>query len=106
MINAQHGVTEYDKMMLRFLDLESNKRPFRIQPVVTKTDKIQVPKLTEMCAQTQHLIQDISPKCLAPIYAAGGSRDKRRYGLVEIRGSIIEQCGLVDQKRKSAELKQ
>ncbi|GJJ11459.1 hypothetical protein Clacol_005692 [Clathrus columnatus] len=98
LINAQHGLTEHDKMMLRFLDLESKSRTFNIQPIVTKTDRIQVPKLTQTCNQVRDVILDLAPRCLPLIYSTAGSRDKRRYGRIEIRSSILEQCHVLDKK--------
>jgi len=94
LIHGHHGLTEDDRFMLRFLEIEAEKRNFKVQPVLTHVNLLQYPLLTEMAEKSQRLIAQLAPSVLPVLYTSGASKDKLRYGGTDLRRSIIEHCGL------------
>ncbi|KAF8579904.1 P-loop containing nucleoside triphosphate hydrolase protein, partial [Ramaria rubella] len=90
LINAEHGVTADDRLMLQFLERESETRPFSVQAVLTKTDKVPLPMVAQVVHAHQQTISEVSPTCLPAIQTAVG---KRRFGDMDLRRSILQACG-------------
>ena len=90
LINAEHGVTTDDTLMLQFLERESELKSFTVQPVLTKLDKVPKPMISKVVQVHQRAIMEASPKCLPPIQSAVG---RRQMGALELRHSILQACG-------------
>ncbi|KIJ55487.1 hypothetical protein M422DRAFT_24061, partial [Sphaerobolus stellatus SS14] len=87
LINAQDGVVNDDKLMLSFLEESASERPFHIQPVLTKLDKLQYPAQVIVARESQAVLSQIAPTCL-PIIYTGFGKGAKRFGLDVLRISL------------------
>jgi len=94
LLNAKHGLSEADKLMLQNLDqrIQSGDAKWTLQAIVTKADIVSPDKLDAAIKGIKQAIFENAPTCLPPIVTA--SSKSNGLGVSDVRRSIVEACGL------------
>jgi GTP-binding protein len=93
LLNAKHGTSEADRMMLRQLDekVQSGVARWTLQAIITKADLVSSVNLDAAVKGIQQTIFENAPTCLPPIVTASGGI---ALGADDVRRSMVEACGL------------
>ncbi|TFK49139.1 P-loop containing nucleoside triphosphate hydrolase protein [Heliocybe sulcata] len=92
LINASHGVEEVDKVVLSDLHetcMKTGGTQLTFQAILTKVDLLPTGKLRQELAKIRKDVRDVAPTCLPPLITG-----KERFGVDEVRKSIVEACGV------------
>jgi GTP-binding protein len=97
LINAKHGVTEFDKNMLQHLNDKLKTTPgtrakLSLQAILTKVDTIPADDASTQIKQIQADIFTHAPICMPPLLTA--INPKLAVGIDAVRASIVETCGV------------
>jgi GTP-binding protein len=96
LFNAKHGMNETDIAMLKSLNdrclSSAAGSALTLQAVITKADVILPEQVEQIIPKMRKQIFDAAPTCLPPIITSALMRPQ--FGIQEMRGSIIEACGL------------
>ena len=100
LLNAKHGTSEADKLMLRHLDkkVQSGERRWTLQAIITKADLVSSHNLDATIEGIKQTIFENAPTCLPPIVTAS-LKSNGGLGLSDVRRSIVEACGLAPSPR-------
>jgi len=94
LINAGHGVTDFDMGMLQDLNKRaqnSSQSPFSFQAVLTKVDTVPPSGASESIQSMCSEISKHAPLCMPTLLTV--ISDKHRIGVDALRLSIAEACG-------------
>jgi len=92
LVNAKHGVEETDKLVLADLHekcLSASGTRWTFQAVVTKVDLLPTARLRGELAKIRQDVWEAAPTCLPPLITG-----RERFGVEEVRKSIVEACGV------------
>jgi len=94
LLNAKHGASETDKLMLKQLNerIQSGDVRWTLQAIITKADLVSPHNFTTAIESIRRAIFENAPTCLPPIVTA--SHKSNGVGIIDVRRSIVEACGL------------
>lgn len=100
LLNAKHGTSEADRLMLQHLDkkVQSGERRWTLQAIITKADLVSSHNLDAAIEGIKQTIFENAPTCLPPIVTAS-LKSNGGLGLNDVRRSIVEACGLAPSPR-------
>ncbi|PPR07817.1 hypothetical protein CVT24_002897 [Panaeolus cyanescens] len=95
-INAKHGLNNYDHQMLDHLSksllTDRGTQPFTLQAVITKVDLVPSSELQATLKKIRDDIWKSAPLCLTPLVTS--SAMKPPFGIEAVRKNIREACSL------------
>ena len=97
LINAKHGVTDFDKNMLQHLNDKlhasvGTRAQLSLQAILTKVDTIPANDASTMIKQIQSDIFQYAPICMPPLLTT--ITPKFAFGVDMVKASIVETCGV------------
>lgn len=99
LLNAKHGASEADRLMLQNLDkkVQAGESRWTLQAIITKTDLVPCHSLETTIKGIKQVIFENAPTCLPPIVTS--SLKSNGLGVSDVRRSIVEACGLAPSPR-------
>jgi hypothetical protein len=94
LFNARHALNEFDVQMLSHLSntliSARGTQPFTLQSVITKSDCIPLPQVSQVIEGLRKGIWEAAPLCLPPIITSAAMSPP--FGIEEVRQNIAEAC--------------
>jgi GTP-binding protein len=96
LFNAKHALNEFDVQMLSHLSSTlisaRGTQPFTLQSIITKSDCIPLPQVSQVIEALRKGIWEAAPLCLPPIITSAAMSPP--FGVEEVRQNIAEACHL------------